>query len=526
MCGIFLTTDPDQWQSFGLLSNLAPRGPDSTSWKRFSLGKDTLTIGFTRLAITGRSNGEQPFYKDSVYLVCNGEIYNHSTFQGTRQTQSDCEVLLHLYLAGNRTCSLFSKLEGEYAFILCDLITGKIWFGRDCFGVRPLFISSWSEKYLTLASEGKAVGRKFVQVTPGKYYSVTLSSGYQQCVLEDPRRSQALSMPPQEVEGNIEELLTEAVRVRLPQEVEVGFLLSGGFDSSLILSIACRLLGKSRRIQAFSCGFASDAPDLKAAKEMVTFLEGQGYRIHHHSVVFTLEEGLSAVPAVVSCLESYDTTTVRASVPMFLLARYISENTNVKVILSGEGSDEINGSYLYFLAQKDPQQLMMERKRLTGDIHFFDGLRADRTLAHWGLELRVPFLDPKVAGFLLNCSSVDAEMLDTGTEKQYIRERFSDDYLPPSILWRVKAAFSDAVSGEWRRRLLSQSEHEVSKLTQLFPDRINSALPPEDQWYQSLYRAEFGNNVPIPYLWRPKWVGPVTDPSATVLTVHALRNGV
>lgn len=237
-------------------------------------------------------------------------------------------------------------------------------------------------------------------------------------------------------------------------------------------------------------------------------------RYNHHVVIDTIENGLATIPQTVHTTETFDTTTIRASTPMLMLAKYIREHTDIKVLFSGEGSDEVNGSYLYFLyGPKD--EITPERRRLLDNIHFFDGLRADRTTSAYGFELRVPFLDTDVVGHLLDTPEVVAEMLDTKIEKHYIR-KFFEGYLPEEILWRTKAAFSDAVGYQWRKAILDHT-----KSLQI-PDVEHKHLPPktpEDKWYRMLYSEEYEADH-IPYFWRPKWVDVGDEPSATVLSVH------
>lgn len=506
MCGILFSTHPSGKKNFEALEH---RGPDATTTMSFSVGNTKVFMGFHRLAITGVKNGGQPFHHKGVYVICNGEIYNYKDICKTNgirlRTGSDCEVILHLYMEYG--LEGLQVLRGDFAFVILDTNTGNVIVQRDPFGVRPLFIDE-DEDGLTLASELKGLpfGRGS-QVPPGVLFIHNIHTGE--------RSHYNKPMIQISGKGDIRHILTEAVRIRIPEESRYGFLLSGGFDSSIILSIASRIIPPDKVIDVFSFGFSEDAPDVVNARTVVQWLT-QTYqrRYNHHVVIDTIENGLATIPQTVHTTETFDTTTIRASTPMLMLAKYIREHTDIKVLFSGEGSDEVNGSYLYFLyGPKD--EITPERRRLLDNIHFFDGLRADRTTSAYGFELRVPFLDTDVVGHLLDTPEVVAEMLDTKIEKHYIR-KFFKGYLPKEILWRTKAAFSDAVGYQWRKAILDHA-----KSLQI-PDVEHKHLPPktpEDKWYRMLYSEDYEADH-IPYFWRPKWVDVGDEPSATVLSVH------
>ena len=327
MCGITFTTDPEGLKNVDALKH---RGPTSTTVKSFDYQSDRVSMIFNRLSITGVSNGEQPFYSDEVYVMCNGEIYNYQDLKDRYnlkcKTLSDCEVILWLYLRSGT--QQLHELSGEYAFVIFDMRFGTVVYGRDYAGVRPLFISN--EKYFTLCSELKGISGNGVQVKPGVIFEYSL---LEKNTIYSPLKYRGYA-------SHMRQSLIDAVRDRIKSEVQIGFLLSGGLDSSLILSIASRLIPKSEKINVFTTGFSLDAPDVVASREVIKYLQNiYGDRYIHHIYIPTIEKGIESIPLVIQAIESYDTTTVRASTPMWLLARYIRNKTNVKVVLSGEGSD-------------------------------------------------------------------------------------------------------------------------------------------------------------------------------------------
>jgi asparagine synthase (glutamine-hydrolysing) len=510
MCGITFTTSPDGMKNFHQIKH---RGPTSTSTKSFTYQKYEVSLGFHRLSVTGLSNGDQPFVYNDVYVICNGEIYNHQELKETYRlpckTLSDCEVILQLYLQGGRSISKLDKLIGEFAFVIFDSRLGVVIYARDWCGTRPMFISddAQNKEFITLCSELKGLPGHGKQVNPGVYHVYNMIDN----------TTETVSMSNDIISFDVKQSLISAVRDRLRSEVPVGFLLSGGLDSSLVLSIASRLIPKDEKITVFTTGFSEDAPDVVYSKKVIKYLSSiYGKRYIHHIYIPTIEEGISCVEEVIRVIESYDTTTVRASTPMWMLGKYIQENTNIKVIISGEGSDEINGGYLYFHYSPNQQDFDTECYRLVQDIHFFDGLRADRTISSCGLELRTPFLDSRVVGATLSID-VYTGMKSSGIEKYYLRTIFRG-YLPSELLWRTKAAFSDAVSTKWKDSL----KIHASSLS-LPPVETTHISPksPEELWYRSIFEEHYpGQGTVIPYLWLPKWVETNGEPSATVLGIH------
>jgi len=489
MCGIlcFLGSGPIKF------STLRHRGPDGKGIDQ--IGK--CCMEFERLAINDTSlKGLQPFRSEKGMLVCNGEIFNHAQFSSSA---NDCECLIPL-IEKYGILETSKMVLGEFA--MCYTDGNSVQVARDPFGVRPLFYTKIDDS-LAFASEAKALiqfGTRIDIFPPGHVYDSTTDTftryyDHDQVV----KRS-----------------LVEAVRTRVDNtDRNIGFLLSGGLDSSLVVTIAKKFL--STKMKTFSVGI-EDSPDVLAARVMAKFLDSD-----HTEFRFDVEEGLENLEKVIWSLESYDTTTVRASVPMWLLSRYISKNTDCKVILSGEGSDELFGGYLYFHYAPDVESFSAENDRRLRLIHQFDGLRADRCMAAHGLELRVPFLDTHVvdAGMTIDQS---LKLPRDGVEKWYLRNLFKGD-LPDEILWRQKNGMSDAVGYAWVRTVKEYAEKTVSdeefdEIKQKAGTH-NVPLTKEEALYRKIFWKLFGYEQDhlISEIWRPKWTT-VTDPSATQLTVH------
>jgi len=396
MCGILCVLGDTDIQ-VGLISH---RGPDARKLDQIG----NCFMEFSRLSINDTSNkGMQPFKSAKGMLVCNGEIYNHKLFS---DKLNDCECLIQ-QVESTGIFETSKRILGEFAFCYSD--GTSVQASRDPLGVRPLFYTKFKNS-IAFASEAKALlqfNSKIEIFPPGHTYD-SLTDSFK-CYYD--------------YTWDIKRVMIEAVRTRIDNtDREVGFLLSGGLDSSLVVSIANQFI--KTKMKTFSVGI-EDSPDVLAARIMAKYLDSD-----HTEFRFDVEEGLANIENVIWSLESYDTTTVRASVPMWLLSKYISENTDCKVILSGEGSDELFGGYLYFHYAPDVNAFTEENKRRLKLIHQFDGLRADRCISAHGLELRVPFLDVNVveAGMMIEQSL--KLIPKNGIEKNYrsiISDRHSGD---------------------------------------------------------------------------------------------------
>jgi len=483
---------------------LSHRGPDDYRTK--TLGK--CRMDFYRLAINDLTDaGMQPFVKENEMLICNGEIYNHRDFRdGTEKSNSDCEVLLPL-IRDHGMMKTLDLINGDFAFVWTD---GKrVMAARDPVGVRPLFYTRYAENSIAFASEIKALlflNSKIHIFPPGHIYDsyindfVCYHTGYW-------RVNKYIKTG---FKRQLRETLEHAVHDRIDNtDREIGFLLSGGLDSSLIASIATRKLGK---IRTFSIGLEG-SPDLEAARIMAKYLDTD-----HTEVKFTPEEGIAHINDVIHSLESYDTTTVRASTPMWLLCKYIKQNTPCRYIFSGEGSDEILGGYLYFHNAPNVDEFVCENMRRLRLIHQFDGLRADRCAGAHGLDLIVPFLDKN---FIETCMTINQKHKIDTIEKRVLREAFQG-YLPDTILWRQKDGMSDAVGTNWVDEIKKYAEDEVDDIlfreTRAKTRGHNTPLTKEEAMYRNIFWKMYGkdNDHLITEIWRPKWTN-VTDPSARLL---------
>ena len=481
------------------------RGPDGSHACIF--GK--WHFKFTRLAINDLSqSGMQPFVRNGSMLVCNGEIYNHKDFEtGKEVSSSDCECLLSMidHYGIHKTCNL---VRGEFALAWTD--GDRLLAARDPFGVRPLFYVKTKEGDIAMASEMKALvdyeGRIEI-FPPGHFYDSHLEDFvcYHNIYWTAPYITENYG-------SLLKNTLIEAVQKRVANtDRDVGFLLSGGLDSSLIAAIGSKVC--KHKIKTFSIG-RDDSPDVLAAQLVADTLNTE-----HHHVSFDFEDAINVIPDVIKSLESYDTTTIRASTPMWMLCKWIKENTNCRVLLSGEGSDEILGGYRYFKGAPSDEAFQAETIRRLRFLHQFDALRADRCTAAHGLELRVPFLD---RDFVDVAIQLDPKLKRTNEEKKVLRDAFEGYGLPDNILRRPKDAFSDAVGYGWVDHIKYHCEKNVPDI---FVDRItircqgyNTPLTKEEAWFRYIFWEHYGYNKDhlINEIWRPKWTN-ITEPSARYL---------
>lgn len=516
MCGIFAyfgNKPSDQYLfSFYLIKH---RGPDTSTY--FKIPDAPITFGFHRLSINDLTeHGNQPLHHNGIYLICNGEIYNHkelaTIYNLKTKTHSDCEVIIHLYqqLGIDETVKV---LDGPFAFVLYDSNKSVFFAARDPIGIRPLFIGTTDNDDLFFASEAKALEnctKSVRQFRPGHYW---FSGSYVPFwTLPDPCFTLILTINPLK---QINTFLTQAVNKRINNsERPVGLLLSGGFDSSIVAALAHKL-NPDRRYHSFSIGF-HDSLDLNYARMVATALNTK-----HHEVIYTLHEALAVVPEVIYFLETFDVTTVRAGVLMWLLLRYIKKKTDIKVVLSGEGSDEF-GSYLYFKDAPNKEEFQKESLSLLNNLHYFDVLRADRCTAAHGIEVRVPFLDLNFCKFFAHIDP-QYKMPHNGIEKYHLRRAFDQTYLPPEVLWRKKDAFSDSVGHSWRNTLIQHTDTLYTDDDLKRAQERYTHLPPQTKealWYRELFEEAFPSNMAnlVPKYWMPKWQPEtLVDPSATLL---------
>jgi asparagine synthase (glutamine-hydrolysing) len=470
----------------------------------------------------------QPLYLDDLVLICNGEIFNHKELEKAysleMNTGSDCEIILHLYNLFGRTeealVRLLNVLRGEFAFVLYNMTAKTLIAARDPFGIRPLFIS-YENNDICVASELKALAfskaaRPFL---PG-FYMIKTSNIYTSApyYLTLMRPAVSKNYVEKDVETQIKTVLEDAVKIRLMSDRPVGCFLSGGVDSSIIAALVSEHLP---RLECFSIGLKNGS-DIEAAKKVVEHFTKNGKPVKHHIVNFTVEEGIKIIKDVIWHLETYDITTIRASILQFLLSRYIAKNTNIKVLYSGEGADEIFNSYLYSRLAPSPEALEQDSIRLLNQLYLFDNLRVDRTTAAFGLEVRIPFLDPRLVDVMM---SADPQLRSCNNriEKKILRDAFADTgLLPQEILYRQKHAFSDAVSSSeesWYKSLIAHIDKVVTDRDLVFyNDFVPPAVSKEAFYYRQIFNELFPerSNV-LTHYWMPQWVDTNGDPSATVL---------
>lgn len=528
MCGIFVFLSHKKYDVKCLLAEfykLAHRGPDNYKCQVSCRGSDNsdqaiFFVGFHRLAIIDQNRvSDQPFTSNNVHLVCNGEIYNYKQLiidhKLSTTTNSDCEVILLLYIKYGIEETI-RLLDGEFAFVLVDENTQKIYAGRDIFGVRPLFFGK-SDSIVVFASEAKSLINTVEHVEP--FIPGTFMEIDSEALGQEKTKKYYLFPNVNIIDNkslitkNINTLLTEAIHKRLQSDRPLGTLLSGGLDSSIVTSVVSRQV---KNLHCFSIGL-DDSYDIIAAKKVAEYLNIN----NHHVIHFTIQEGIEALEDVIYTLETYDVTTIRASIPQYLMGKYISNNTNIKVLLSGEGSDELFGGYKYSRDAPSEYELLEDSKRLLSELYMYDNLRTDRTMARWGLEVRVPFLDKNFVNYVLTMDP--KAKMQNSLEKLILRESFEENYLPKEILYRSKAAFSDAVSSKsvtWYKELIKHIENLISdddfnRNTYLH----NPPLTKEGMYYRQIFDKYFPNGSKfINKYWMPKWQNKtITDPSATVL---------
>lgn len=572
MCGIWALIGQPCPDAAEHVNKLTARGPESCKLQTIPNG----VLGFTRLAINGlNGDGMQPFTYKGITWICNGEIYNAkelATEYGiTMPSGSDCEVLGPLFLAHRDSpASFFRALDGVFSIILYDSERDLLHWGRDPYGVRPLFCGwnisgcvadpSWTSgvkdfsgltmqallqgahlESLCLSSERKAIPETHsycMQFKPGCYASLRVSdmskffmSSYHEVPwVKNPSYSTPHPDGWENALAAVHDSLVAAVHKRMMTERPVAALLSGGIDSSLIAALVQKELNALGlpALKTFSIGM-SGSSDLFYAKKVADWIGSD-----HHEVVLDADDFFDAIPTVIQDIESYDITTVRASVGNWLVSRAVRGLSDCKVVFNGDGSDEVFGSYLYFYNAPNDQAFEDEVERLLSELYLYDVLRSDRTISSHGLEPRTPFLDKQ---FVATCRSVATAfrrpVKHKQVEKFLLRSAFdTDGLLPPEVLWRRKEAFSDGVSSKEK----SWYEEIQERVKKVVPSDWRKTTfehcPPateEAYYYRSLYEARYGSMTAataIPRFWMPRWSPGVTDPSARALPLYSSGNSI
>ena len=546
MCGIVSIfniqeqTPELRQQVLRMSQKIRHRGPD---WSGIYCGGSAI-LAHERLSIVDPESGRQPLFapdKKQV-LAVNGEIYNHQNIRARFadtyqfQTGSDCEVILSLYremradtdfatliyqgedAVHSRICQMLEQLNGIFAFALYDVERDEFLIARDPIGVIPLYIGYDKDGKVMVASELKALegqcdhyepflpGHYYYSKTPGmkRYYTrdwfeyATMQKKYQ---IDDNQKAaqQLAEAEPQEkaAVAEIHDALEASVKRQLMSDVPYGVLLSGGLDSSVISAIAEKYSttrvengGETKaywpRLHSFAVGLKG-APDLAKAR-----LVAEHIGTVHHEINYTIQEGLDAIRDVIYFIETYDVTTVRASTPMYLLARVI-RSMGIKMVLSGEGADEVFGGYLYFHKAPDAKAFHEETVRKLGKLYMYDCLRANKSLAAWGIEGRVPFLDKEFLDVAMGMNPVLKMCPDKTIEKKVVREAFAD-LLPEEVAWRQKEQFSDGVGYSWIDTLKqitasAVSDEQMAHAAERFP--INPPQNKEEYYYRSIFAEHF-----------------------------------
>ena len=550
MCGIFSLLNYDNSHTKLILDEFnkgKSRGPESST---ITYVYNKIILGFHRLAINGLDDiSNQPLIFNDIVLICNGEIYNYQQLYKLMNVQprtgSDCEVIIHLYEKYGIEQTL-QMLDGVFAFILIDNRSSqngrRVYVARDPFGVRPLYQLKHNNVF-GFASELKCLSNIYEnedtsyikQYEPGSYSIFEIQDKENWELIKEnvkyfiPTFSHNINLADDVYYKNIALYLTQAVYKRcLTTERPIACLLSGGLDSSLIAALVnnfYKLNGYKQKLETYSIGlFGSE--DLRNAKIVAEYLGTE-----HHEIIVSEDDMFDVIPELIYTIESYDTTTIRASIGNYLLGKYISKNSQAKVIFNGDGSDELLGGYLYMNNCPDDIEFDKESRRLLKDIHLFDVLRSDKSISSNGLEPRTPFLDKNFVNYVLsiypyfrnhkNHQQIEKYILRNSFTKDKVLNFEGKSLLPDEILWRRKEAFSDGVSG------LSISLYQIlqKKIVAKLNSNSNSNIYQENietekYYYRTIFENNFTNCLDIlPYYWMPKYTN-ATDPSARTLKFY------
>ena len=506
MCGIVgifqikQQTEELRAKALKMSQKLRHRGPD---WSGIYVGGSTI-LTHERLSIVDPQSGGQPLYSPSrkQVLAVNGEIYNHQNIRSRYvgnyefQTGSDCEVILALYR--DKGIHFLEELNGIFAFALYDEERDEFLIARDAIGVVPLYIGKDRDGLLYVASELKALEGfcdEYEPFLPGHYYW-SREGEMRRWYNRDWMQYEAVKNNESSM-SQLHDALEAAVCRQLMSDVPYGVLLSGGLDSSVISAIAKKHAGLRvetnnqfdawwPQLHSFAVGLKG-APDLAKAREVAEHIGTV-----HHEIHYTIQEGLDAIRDVIYYVETYDVTTVRASTPMYLLARVI-KSMGIKMVLSGEGADEVFGGYLYFHKAPNAEAFHEETVRKLNKLYLYDCLRANKSLSAWGVEGRVPFLDKEFLDVAMRLNPIDKMCPGTTIEKRIVREAFGE-LLPESVAWRQKEQFSDGVGYSWIDTLKAitskaVSDEQMAHASERFP--INTPMNKEEYYYRTIFEEHF-----------------------------------
>ena len=527
-------------EALKMAGKIRHRGPD---WSG-SYSDEHCVLMHERLSIVDVEHGAQPLYdtKTKRVLAVNGEIYNHKELEKKLsnshdfQTNSDCEVLLYLY--DEFGAEFLNEIDGIFAFSLYDPNTKDYFIARDHMGIIPLYIG-WDENGVTyVASEMKSIEsycEKLQEFPPGNYYKNGEFTQWYQPNWVNEIPTDAVSLP------KLKKALEDSVHKQLMCDVPYGVLISGGLDSSVIAAIAAKYSKKRvesgdaeeawwPRLHSFAIGLDS-SPDLKAAK-----IVADAIGTVHHECKYTIQEGLDALRDVIYHLETYDVTTIRAATPMYLMARKI-KSMGIKMVLSGEGADEVFGGYLYFHMAPNKEELHHETVRKLQKLSKYDCLRANKSMAAWGIEARVPFLGKEFLEYAMNIDPADKMCSDGKSEKYVLRKAF-EGIIPDEVLWRQKEQFSDGVGYNWIDSLKANADEKVSDDNLANAKRKFPIQPPttkEGYYYREIFDEMYPSNEaaltveagpsiacssPVAFRWSKEFEK-MDDPSGRAVAVHS-----
>lgn len=564
ICGILFSetiTDEQaeelQMEFYKCSRNIKHRGPDRTVHVELNKPVNVSMI-FHRLSIMDLSTrGDQPFKYEvdgtnrTIYVTCNGEIYKFKNIVGEEELKltsgSDCEVIIQMYkkygIGGvEEMCKRFNS---EHAFSILDVDTKtgdyKLILSSDRYGKRPLFVKTDSKGFY-YSSELQGLPNikcheGIVDRFPAAHYGIIEKKDgklgtmkYHPYYYVKPEKDAVICSNKEVAKKNIYEILTDAVVCRLEADRPIGCLLSGGLDSSLVSAIAAKHLRQfGRKLKTYSIGIKdTDSLDRPYAEMVAKYIDSE-----HTCIEFTESEFLNAIPDVIKTTGTYDITSVRATAGQYLISKWISENTDIKVLFCGDLSDEQFGGYSYEKLAPTPEDFHADCVRLIEDVHYFDGLRADRAVSYHGIELRLPFGDHRLIDYVFRLDpKLCMPSYNKGIEKFILRDAFSESkLLPEEVLWRSKEAFSNALSGKERTwiDIIKEKTDIMYTDEELKEGQINYEchLPPptkEALYFREVFCRKYGYNVSvartIPYYWLPKWCGDISEPSAHVLPTY------
>jgi len=552
MCGIFFYYGIKYIKSKILLDSfykISYRGPDDTV-ELYNI-INNINFGFHRLSINGldKESG-QPLINNNIYCICNGEIYNYAKlakeFNITLKTNSDCEIIIHLYnILGFH--AMVKRLEGVFSLVLYDAELNNTFIARDPVGIRPLFfgtIKNSSNEYI-FASEAKCLYNELInlnsiiQCKPGAYYCINSAGDLSAPIKYINLYNKNYRLSYTDFQYELKKRIEHSIDVRSNiSDRPVGALLSGGIDSSIVAMVS---LSKLKKLRTFSIGLEGGGdliPARMAAEAIGSF---------HTEVIFTIEEGLAAIDEIIRILETPDITTIRASLPMYLLSKYIKNNTDITVVLSGEGPDEVLGGYLYNHNAPNSFEFQNDAIMRIKELPYYDVLRSDRSTASNSLEVRVPLLCKNIVKLAMGTNpdyrNPNSEY-NKNIEKYVLRTAFSDlkEYIPDAteeqvkkwnvIINRPKEAFSDGVGYDWKLSLKNLADKFVSDDDFLNRLNIYPVMTPENKeafMYRVIYEKYYSrpSGIPLVYkYWLPTWSKHGGDPSATVLDIHSKRTKI